>query len=431
MYFSLPMLYLFRPKNEKKEDFFMDYIALLDLTAELGYQLAMSGAETFRVEESVTRIFKAYGADAEAFAIPNCLTVSMEAPNGTPVTRMRRIGHHGTDLDSVERFSNISRKICAEKPEPQEAMQWIQDAIQTPHKYPLSINLLGNILGATGFAFLFNGSIIDSLCAGFCGLLVGLMNRLMNRMRVNIFFSTIASAFTAALGAYLLGILGISRCMDAVIISALMLLVPGLLFTNALRDIIYGDTNSGINRIVQVLLIGVAIALGTGAAWNILVPFGVAKVVSVPAVNPVWLEAGASIIACLGFNILFNIHGHGGILCAIGGALAWTAYRLISQFSNDELMGYFVATIVAALYSEIMARVRKYPAISYLVVSVIPMLPGAGVYHTTRSIIGGDMAGFSDYGTQTIAIAGAIAVGILIISTLARLWGMRKITIKK
>ena len=91
----------------------MVYRGLLDLTIELGYQLAMSGAETYRVEETITRIFAAYGNSAEVFAITNCLTVCLETDAQKPLTRMRRIGHHGTDLDSVERYNNLSRKICA------------------------------------------------------------------------------------------------------------------------------------------------------------------------------------------------------------------------------------------------------------------------------------------------------------------------------
>ena len=69
----------------------MDYKTLLDVTVELGYQLAMCGAETFRIEECVVRIFRAYGISAEAFSIPNCLHVSIETADGTPMTRMRRI----------------------------------------------------------------------------------------------------------------------------------------------------------------------------------------------------------------------------------------------------------------------------------------------------------------------------------------------------
>ena len=203
-----------------------------------------------------------------------------------------------------------------------------------------------------------------------------------------------------------------------------MLLVPGLLFTNAMRDIIYGDTNSGINRIVQVLLVGVAIALGTGAAMKILTPFGLKQIVSVQVSHGIMLESLTSFIACIGFSIVFNIHRRGIFLCALGGSLTWLLYRLLGQWNMDSIECYFIATLFAASYSEIMARIRKQPAISYLVVSIIPLLPGAGVYRTTFSVMSGDTAGFVSSGKQTIAIAGAIAVGILIISTIARVWSV-------
>ena len=77
----------------------MQYSALLDLATDVGYELAMCGAETFRVEESISRILAAYGIDSEVFAIPNYLIVSTLDPDGSPVTRMRRIGPHGNDLD--------------------------------------------------------------------------------------------------------------------------------------------------------------------------------------------------------------------------------------------------------------------------------------------------------------------------------------------
>ena len=82
--------------------------------------------------------------------------------------------------------------------------------------------------------------------------------------------------------------------------------------------------------------------------------------------------------------------------------------------------------IVAAVYSESMARVRKYPAISYLVVSIFPMLPGAGIYYTSNYLVQGNMQAFSEKGLTTVGIAGVLAVGILLVSTLVRLWTVWK-----
>ena len=105
----------------------MNYNTLLDMSIELGYQLAMSGAETFRVEESISRVLNSYNISAEVFAIPNCLHVSIEAPDGTPITRMRRIGHHGNNLDAVEKYNSVARRICSEKPDPSIAVQWVNE----------------------------------------------------------------------------------------------------------------------------------------------------------------------------------------------------------------------------------------------------------------------------------------------------------------
>lgn len=399
---------------------------LLDLATQIGYLLAMSGAETFRVEDSINRLLSAYGVESEVFAIPNCITVSMKASDGQTITRVRRVGHHGNNLEKVEQFSNLSRKICTEKPPVDTAVQWLEDTKKNCRSYPLWIDFAGHFLGAFGFAFFFGGTLIDALCSGVCGIVIGLVNRFLDRLKVNPFFSTIASAFLMALTAYGFGILNLADNTDTVVIGALMLLVPGLLFTNAMRDIIFGDTNSGTNRIVQVLLVAAAIALGTGAAWNLAEFLIGVSANSVAISYGYFMQCIWAGIGCLGFALLFNEHGPGVGLCVLGGMLSWAAYCAVLHFSGSDILAYFGAAIVSAAYSEAMARIRKYPAISYLVVSIFPLIPGASIYYTTGYVVRGDMAGFATSGTHTIAIAGAIAVGILMVSTLVRLWGVWK-----
>ena len=403
----------------------MNYDVVLDMAFELGYRLAMAGAETYRVEESISRILTAYGIRSEVFSIPNLLIVTIETNNNHPMTRTRRIGYHGNDLDTVERYNNLSRRICAEVPDPNIALQWLNETTNSTIKYTLPFKLLGSLIGGAGYAVFFGGGLMDSLCAGICGLLVGLTTYFMDEHKVNQFFSTILSAFIMALAAQLFGYWGLSPSPDSVIIGTLMILVPGLLFTNAMRDIIFGDTNSGINRIVQVLLIAAAIGLGTALAGNLTASLG-ASIVSKRAIaHPLWIQCLTAFLGCIGFCILFNIHGFGCAICALGGALAWFAYGITFHYTQDVIVASFFGTLIAAGYSEAMARIRKYPAISYLVISIFPLLPGAGIYYTTNYLINSDMAGFAAKGGQTIGVAGALAVGILTISTLVRLINVR------
>ena len=399
----------------------MEYHVLLDLATDLGYRLAMSGAETFRVEESIQRLLWAYGIESEVFAIPNCLHVSIETDDGQAMTRMRRIGYHGNDLDSVERYNSVCRRICSEKPQPQEAVLWLQEADRTRRSYRLAYFLMANFTAAFGFCLFFGGSLTDAVFSGFCGVIVGAVNLLTEKLHVNQFFSIVTAAFLMSLPAYGFGYLGIVNNADTVIIGSLMLLVPGLLFTNAMRDIIFGDTNSGTNRIVQVFLIAIAIAMGTAVALN-LSGFLWGSMIPGEVIRYGFLQQLAiCMVGCLGFAVIFNIHGPGMLVCALGGCITWAVYLISVELGCSDTMANFVASLAAALYAEIMARIRKYPAISYLVVSIFPLLPGAGIYYTMSHLVSRDMAAFSKVGMHTIAVAGAIAVGILMISTIFRM----------
>ena len=404
----------------------MDYNTLLDMATDLGYELAMSGAETFRVEESISRVLAAYGVKAEVFAIPNYLMVSILTEDGTPITRMRRIGQHGNDLDAVEKFSGLSRAYVNRRPEPSEGMGWLEIVRSNVLKYPVAVEYLGDFLGAGGFGFLFGGSWMDAICAGICGILVGFVSKNLEKWSANPFFRTIATSFVMALLAYGLGALGLAPNPDAVTIGALMILVPGLLFTNAMRDIIYGDTNSGLNRIVQVFLTAIAIALGTAVAWQFSSSLWGMPISAISIDYSIPAHGIFALLGCFGFAILFNIHGPGGLLCAVGGMLSWVVYLVVLKLGYGDISAYFWSALFASLYSETMARIRKYPAISYLVVSIFPLIPGAGAYYTMNYAVRGEMDLFASTGIHTAAIAGILAVGILLGSTVFRMYSDRK-----
>ena len=398
----------------------MDYYLLADLAARLGCQLALAGAETFRVEDTVRRILRTYGVECEVFAIPNSLTVSFEATNGKPLTIMKRIGYHGNDLEALEQLNALSRRICREKPTVEEASEWLRQTMARCRVYRPAVAYLGSFLGGLGFALVFGGSLRDCLWAGLMGMIIGFVNRFLDRFEANPFFSTILASFLMAVPAYVAAGLGWLDNPDAAIIGALMILVPGLLITNSMRDIIYGDTNSGINRIVQVLLSAFAIALGTAAAWRITSGlYGLP--VSTGVVHPFWVQGLAVLVGCVGFAILFNVHGGGMWLCTLGGVATWMVYLLAQQLGYGVYSMNFFATLVAALYAETMARIRKYPVTSYLVVSTFPLLPGAGIYYTMSLGLAGDFHAALAKGLETAGIAGCLAVGILLVSTLFRL----------
>ena len=404
----------------------MDYCLLLEMAVNLGYELAMAGAETYRVEESIRRVLLTYDLESEVFAIPNCIIVSIETPEGKPMTRMRRVGQHGNDLDAVEWFSSLSRAICNRRPEPKEGIQWLTKVNAMRKTYSLGASLLGNFLAAAGFGLFFGGTMADTLWAGILGVMVGLTSHFFASIKTNPFFTTITASFLMAFSAYALSALGLTDSADAAIMGTVMLLVPGLLFTNAMRDIIYGDTNSGVNRIMQVFLVAAGIALGTASAWNTA-----EMVFGTPADQYILSYSGtiqvlAAAVGCIGFTFVFNVHGHGAPLCTIGGALTWAAYLLVTHWGGNDFVANFWAALFAGFFAETMARIRKCPAISYLVISLLPLIPGGGIYRAVNFAVRGNMTMFADTAIHTAAVAGILAVGILMASTSVRLVNLWK-----
>lgn len=127
-------------------------------------------------------------------------------------------------------------------------------------------------------------------------------------------------------------------------------------------------------------------------------------------------------LACLGFCVPFNIRGMGAVLCSLGGGLSWLIYLIAGPLTGyHDLMQYFWSAVFLSFYAEGMARVRKCPATGYMLVAFLPLVPGAGIYNMMEFALNGDTEHFLTSGLHTLSIAGSLAVGVLVVSSLVRM----------
>jgi uncharacterized membrane protein YjjP (DUF1212 family) len=243
----------------------MDYDILLNLATELGVRLQKNGAEIYRVEESVVRLLAAYGIRGEVFAIPNCLIVSLSAPGGEQKTTLRRIPYHGTDIFFLEEYNDLCRRLCRNPPPEQEALAQILAVEKGAKAWSMPVTMGAYFLGTSGFSLFFGGTWMDAFCSGLCGMTIFGCLLAMQRLRANLFIQTVVSAFVSALLAAVTVYFKLAENVSYVTIGALMALVPGLLFTNSMRDIMAGDMVAGMMKLAEALVVAGAIALGTGA----------------------------------------------------------------------------------------------------------------------------------------------------------------------
>ncbi|WP_444643767.1 threonine/serine exporter family protein [Caproiciproducens sp. R1] len=125
--------------------------------------------------------------------------------------------------------------------------------------------------------------------------------------------------------------------------------------------------------------------------------------------------------ACVPFGAVMNLRGKTLIFASIGGGIGWVFYLLSSPVHSD-IMQYFIATIAISIYAEMMARILKMPVTGFLLVALLPMVPGGGIYYTMEYCVIGNNAMFIETGLHTMGIAGALAMGILLVSSIVRLW---------
>lgn len=128
-----------------------------------------------------------------------------------------------------------------------------------------------------------------------------------------------------------------------------------------------------------------------------------------------------SFCACLAFGVIFRLRG-GKLFCAaFGAALGWLVFRLANRLPGSDIADYFLATIVISIYSEIMARLFRAPVSIYLAVALIPLVPGGGIYDTMEQCLIGNASEAARLGLHTIGIAGALAIGIVMVSSTVRI----------
>ena len=143
-----------------------------------------------------------------------------------------------------------------------------------------------------------------------------------------------------------------------------------------------------------------------------------------PIAYSIPLQCLAGLVGTLGFGLMFNMHGRGIPFALLGSIVSWVVCSLCMRAGLSEPTSYLFAAMASSIYAEIMARIRKFPATSYLMCALVPLIPGSGIYYTIDLVRRGMLPEAYQKGMATAMIAGAMAIGVLLISTVFRMWSI-------
>ena len=236
--------------------------ALLDCMLDMGELLLDAGAEISRVEDTLRRMGQAYGAERmDVFVIPSLVSISMAFAEGEGWTRTRRIHSNGlNDFYRLEKLNALSRSCCAE-PIPAAALREKLDAVAAGRK-PFAVILGGSVLAAASFAIFFGGSVWDGLVSAVFAVAIVLIQERLGRTELDTVAFNLLVSLQIGLGVGVVCAFLPALHMDKILIGDIMLLIPGLAMTNAVRNMLVGNTISGAVRLAESLVWAAALAGG-------------------------------------------------------------------------------------------------------------------------------------------------------------------------
>lgn len=221
-----------------------------------------NGAETYRVEDTMMRMADAFGiSHSHSFVTPTAIIFSLD---GTDPTKLIRISERSTNLQKVAEVNSISRKVSTQELSLSEALRILKEVERSKVTYPMAVQIIAAAVASGCFLIMFQGNWHDFLpafVAGGAGYTSGIYFHRLVQIK---FFSEFLASFVIGLLSVFFVMQGIGQDLDKIIIGSVMPLVPGVLITNAVRDLIAGHLVSGLSKGAEAFL--TAFAIGSGIA---------------------------------------------------------------------------------------------------------------------------------------------------------------------
>lgn len=241
---------------------------ILEMSISAGQIMLENGAETIRVENTISRICYSRGLNVETFTIPTGIFLSCTVDEEV-YSYVKRTNTVSIDLEVIAKINSLSRDFVSSDMTVEEAETVLQEIKNTPHFKPAIVSFFGGIAGGF-FTLTFGGSMIEALFAFITSFITVSIVRALHPYAGGFVRNAIGGISNTLIALLLINYFG-EASLSNIVIGSLMPLVPGVAITNAFRDTISGDYVSGVSKLTEAILIAIAIALGVGVVLNLKV----------------------------------------------------------------------------------------------------------------------------------------------------------------
>ena len=391
----------------------------LEIILKAGKILLSSGAEISRTEDTMNYIARAMNfKDLEAYVSNRGIFATAKKDDNTEITRICNVPEVDINLSKIESVNALSRRIT-QKNITIEEIESELNQIDTMSDYSFFWRLVAYTLGASGFSYAIGSSITDSIIAGIIGLILGVYMCTIKRILNSDVLITILGSILIALLGNLFIHFELGSNLSVILLGAMIDIVPGVPFVNAIREYSQNNYNTGITLMMGALLTCISMAVGVAVVQSLLfntqmIPLYTSNL-DTNSLTSMFMRSIMAGIGTTAFAILFRVAKQHFIDCTILGFISWFLFLTLSSLQSNVMLSIFISGFIIAIASRILAVKRKCPAIVFLMTSLFPLLPGLSFYRSIYYMLMGQETIAISFAKESFLIAFTIAISIVIV----------------
>ena len=391
----------------------------LEIILKAGKILLSSGAEISRTEDTMNYIARAMNfKDLEAYVSNRGIFATAKKDDNTEITRIYNVPEVDINLSKIESVNALSRRIT-QKNITIEEIESELNQIDIMSDYSFFWRLIAYTLGASGFSYAIGSSITDSIIAGIIGLILGAYMCTIKRILNSDVLITILGSILIALFGNLFIHFNIGSNLSVILLGAMIDIVPGVPFVNAIREYSQNNYNTGITLMMGALLTCISMAVGVAVVQSLLfntqmIPLYTSNL-DTNSLTSMFMRSIMAGIGTTAFAILFRVAKQHFIDCTILGFISWFLFLTLSSLQSNVMLSIFISGFIIAIASRILAVKRKCPAIVFLMTSLFPLLPGLSFYRSIYYMLMGQETIAISFAKESFLIAFTIAISIAIV----------------
>ena len=391
---------------------------IVDFCVTLSKRMIESGANLERVQIALARITHAYDLkDVSVYLLSNFISMGARLPDGTYVSRQASISTADINLQRLKKLNRLCYTVAEQKPGEKELEKLLEEASRV-ETYPQWLVNLAQIAGMSCVCMMFGGGIGEVLCIIGIVAAIQQLNRLMSGPGLDQVVINAVIMFAATMFAYLLETdFGVD--LPIIVITAIIMIIPGITLVNATRNLFCGNEINGIIQGLRVCVETLALSAGIELAmfafrWHGGVQETVVQGPSHPA-----LLIPLSFAVSFFLAVAFRVAPHDLWLAGLGGAISRVMLILLTGFLHNPLIYTFIAAFVAALYAEYLGTKRKDPSTYFIYPSILPMIPAGAFYYSLMGVYGSDLNMFLTNMRECILVLVGMSIGFVVSSIVA------------